>query len=184
MWPERRPLSESRPSTTTEASVSENVDTLACELEKMGTDYTISIKLMESMLTSMKEKWQNIDRKSKALSKIGHLTDGQYVFPNHLHLLKICFLKLNYIVLLYNELNCTIFSFIIYFLVIELKLFNGRSCSNDEDHDSELEKIDKRELKSLADGIWEKLDNFNWRNPDKEIPELKSQMAGLLFLLK
>jgi hypothetical protein len=47
-----------------------------------------------------------------------------------------------------------------------------------------LEKIDKRELKSLADGIWEKLDNFNWRNPDKEIPELKSQMAGLLFLLK
>jgi hypothetical protein len=157
---------------------------LACELEKMGTDYTISIKLMESMLTSMKEKWQNIDRKSKALSKIGHLTDGQYVFSNHLRLLKICFLKLNYIVLLYNELNCTIFSFIIYFLVIELKLFNGRSCSNDEDHDSELEKIDKRELKSLADGIWEKLDNFNWQNPDKEIPELKSQMAGLLFLLK
>ncbi|XP_046637037.1 uncharacterized protein LOC124315415 [Daphnia pulicaria] len=135
LWPERRPLSESRPSTTTEASVSENVDTLACELEKMGTDYTISIKLMESILTSMKEKWQNIDRKSKALSKIGHLTDGQ-------------------------------------------------SCSNDEDHDSELEKIDKRELKSLADGIWEKLDNFNWKNPDKEIPELKSQMAGLLFLLK
>lgn len=97
------------------------------------------------------------------------------------------FFKLNYIVLLYNELNCTIFSFIIYFLVIELKLFNGRSCSNDEDHDSELEKIDKRELKSLAVGmknIWEKLDNFNWQNPDKEIPELKSQMAGLLFLLK
>lgn len=173
----------------TEASVSENVDTLACELEKMGTDYTISIKLMEIILTSMKEKWQNIDRKSKALSKIGHLTDGQqYVFPNRLHLLKIFFFfKLNYIVLLYNEVNCTIFSFIIYFLVIELKLFNGRSCSNDEDHDSELEKIDKRELKSLAVGmknIWEKLDNFNWQNPDKEIPELKSQMAGLLFLLK
>jgi hypothetical protein len=56
---------------------------LACELEKMGTDYTISIKLMESMLTSMKEKWQNIDRKSKALSKIGHLTDGQYVFNQY-----------------------------------------------------------------------------------------------------
>ncbi len=32
--------------------------------------------------------------------------------------------------------------------------------------------------------IWEKLDNIDWQDADNEIPELKSQMAGLLFLLK
>ncbi len=62
-----------------EAPVSEkeNVETLVCELEKMGTDYTNSLKSMERILASMKEKWQNIDRKSKALNKMDHLTKAQ-----------------------------------------------------------------------------------------------------------
>ena len=83
MWLERRPFSGSRQSI--DEFVGESADKLVSELKNLGTDYMRSLKLMENMLTDMQDKWQDIDSKSKALKRMGHLlTNATYVFSYRL----------------------------------------------------------------------------------------------------
>ena len=73
---------------------------------------------------------------------------------------------------------------------------NRSSCNNDKDPEfgndeddffSETKDKQKEVIKMLVTGIkgiWEKFENTSWHVPNEEISALRSQMAGLLFLLK
>ena len=73
---------------------------------------------------------------------------------------------------------------------------NRSSCNNDKDPEfgndeddffSETKDKQKEVIKMLVTGIkgiWKKFENTSWHVPNEEISALRSQMAGLLFLLK